>query len=252
MAHPYHHAVRSAKLFGGVAEDYLPVHNWFDESKAFLPDLRHRALRHHSEGIFLCERLLGVTLRNSTGREVPVRLVGEQHVKDDLGWIPTVKDWLVNLKVEPWMTRTPFRPGRDQTPDAGGRPGAGYDAGMNKTILDVGQCGYDGPRMTKMLRAKVGVHVDAADTLAEAGEKITAKRYDLVLVNRELAFEGTEGLDLIRAMRDSGTDTPVMLVSDKPDAQAEAERLGAVHGFGKSALDDPATVDLIRHAIGVE
>jgi hypothetical protein len=108
-------AVRSAKLFGGVAEDYLAVHNWFDESKAFMPDLRHRALRHHAEGIFLCERLLGVTLRNSAGREVPVRLVGEQHVKDDLGWIPTVKDWLVNLKVEPWMTRTPFRPGRDGT-----------------------------------------------------------------------------------------------------------------------------------------
>ena len=73
--------------FKGVAEDYLPVHNWFDESKAFLPDLRH-----HAEGIFLCERLLGVTLRNSTGRAVPVRLVGEQHVRDDLGWIPTVKD----------------------------------------------------------------------------------------------------------------------------------------------------------------
>lgn len=45
--------------------------------------------------------------------DVPVRLVGEQHVKDDLGWIPTVKDWLVNLKVEPWMGRTPFRPSRD-------------------------------------------------------------------------------------------------------------------------------------------
>jgi hypothetical protein len=42
MAHPYHHALRSAKLFGGKPEDYLPVHNWFDESKAFMPDLRIR------------------------------------------------------------------------------------------------------------------------------------------------------------------------------------------------------------------
>ena len=180
-----------------------------------------------------------------------MRLVGEQHVKDDLGRIPTVKDWLVNLKVEPWMTRTPFRPGRDQTPDGGVGPGAGYDGAMTKTILDVGQCGYDGPRMTKMLKSQVGVAVDAADTLAEAGEKIEANRYDLVLVNRELALEGTEGLDLIRAMKDSGDPTPVMLVSDKPDAQAEAERLGAVHGFGKSDLDEPATVALIRGAMGV-
>ena len=54
MAHPYHHAVRSARLFGGVPEDYLAIHDWFDESKAHLADVRHRALRHHSEGIFLC------------------------------------------------------------------------------------------------------------------------------------------------------------------------------------------------------
>ena len=113
VAHPWHHAIRSAKLFGGKPEDFLAVHNWFDESKSHLPDLRHRALRHHAEGIFLCERVFGVTLRTSAGRDVPVRLVGEQHVKDDLGWIPTVKDWLINLKIEPWMTRTAYRPMRD-------------------------------------------------------------------------------------------------------------------------------------------
>jgi len=113
VAHPYHHALRSVKLFGGKAEDYQAIHNWFDESKAHLPDFRHRALRHHSEGIFLCERLFGVTIRNADGKEVPVRQVGEQHVRDDLGWIPTVKDWLVNLQIQPWMGRTPFRPSRD-------------------------------------------------------------------------------------------------------------------------------------------
>lgn len=117
MAHPWHHALRSAKLFGGKAEDYLPVHHWFDESKAHLPDLRHRALRHHTEGIFLCEKLFGVVIRNSASKDVPTRLVGEQHVKDDLGWIPTVKDWLVNLRLEPWMGRTPFRPSRDGLDD---------------------------------------------------------------------------------------------------------------------------------------
>ena len=113
MAHPWHHALRSAKLFGGKPEDHLAVHDWFDESKAHVPDLRHRALRHHSEGIFLCEQIFGTVLRNSAGRDVPTRLIGEQHVKDDLGWIPTVKDWLVNLRIEPWMTRTQYRPSRD-------------------------------------------------------------------------------------------------------------------------------------------
>ena len=42
MAHPLKHAQSSARKFGGRAEDYLPIHNWFDESKAFLGDFRHR------------------------------------------------------------------------------------------------------------------------------------------------------------------------------------------------------------------
>jgi hypothetical protein len=30
MAHPYHHALSSAKKWGGTAEDFLPLHSWFD------------------------------------------------------------------------------------------------------------------------------------------------------------------------------------------------------------------------------
>ena len=67
MAHPLKHAQSSARKFGGRAEDYLPIHNWFDESKAFLGDFRHRALRHHDEGIFLAEKLFGVAIVNSDG-----------------------------------------------------------------------------------------------------------------------------------------------------------------------------------------
>jgi len=73
MAHPIKHAENSTRRFGGKSEDYRAIHNWFDESKAFLPDFRHRALRHHAEGIFLCERLFGVAILNSEGRQVPVR-----------------------------------------------------------------------------------------------------------------------------------------------------------------------------------
>lgn len=102
---PFHHALSSAARYGGVAEDYLTLHQWFDESKAFFPDFRHRALRHHAEGIFLAERIFGVTLTNQAGRRIPVRFLGEQHVKEDLGRIPTVQDWLSCLKPEPWMLR---------------------------------------------------------------------------------------------------------------------------------------------------
>lgn len=74
MAHPLKHAQSSARKFGGRAEDYLPIHNWFDESKAFLADFCHRALRHHAEGIFLAEKLFGVAIANSDGNQVPARM----------------------------------------------------------------------------------------------------------------------------------------------------------------------------------
>lgn len=103
MAHPYHHALSSVKKWGGSAADYQPIHDWFDESKSHMADFRHRALRHHSEGIFMAERIFGTTITNSDGRVVPVRYIGEQHVKEDLGRIPTVADWLQNIEPQKWM-----------------------------------------------------------------------------------------------------------------------------------------------------
>ena len=50
MGHPYHHALSSVRKWGGTAEDYCPLHQWFDESKIITADFRHRALRHHAEG----------------------------------------------------------------------------------------------------------------------------------------------------------------------------------------------------------
>ncbi len=104
MAHAWHHALSSSKRFGGTPEDYLDIHRWFDQTKAHVPDVRHRAILHSSFGIFLCEQFFGVTLTNSTGRVVPVRLVAEQHVLEDMGGhIPTMGDWLAEMPVRPWM-----------------------------------------------------------------------------------------------------------------------------------------------------
>ena len=53
----------------------------------------------------MAERQFGVTITTSTGRVVPVRVIGEQHVMEDCGFIPTVADWLKNMTVEPWMRK---------------------------------------------------------------------------------------------------------------------------------------------------
>ena len=100
------HADTSVRIFGGKREDYLPIHDWFDATKETFCDFRHRALRHHSLGIFEAERLFGKTIVNSDGHEVPVRYIGEQHVKEDCGgFVPSVSDWLSEIKPQVWMSR---------------------------------------------------------------------------------------------------------------------------------------------------
>ena len=105
MAHPYHHALSSVRNWGGTVDDYLPVHAWFDESKLIIADYRHRALRHHAEGIFMAERIFGATLTLDNGKVIPVRWIGEQHVREDLGRIPSFADWVRCIRPEPWMGR---------------------------------------------------------------------------------------------------------------------------------------------------
>src|SRR5713101_3102711 len=57
----------------------------------------------NTEGIFLAERIFGVAITNSEGKQVPVRYLGEQHVKEDLGRIPTAADWLSQIRPQRWM-----------------------------------------------------------------------------------------------------------------------------------------------------
>ena len=103
MSHPVVHAKNSARKFGGSPEDYLAIHEWFDQSKELMSDMRHRALRHHSAGIYECERIFGQSIINSEGKEVFVRYIGEQHVIEDLGFIPTLYDWFESMELQDWM-----------------------------------------------------------------------------------------------------------------------------------------------------
>jgi len=116
MAHPYHHAISSVRRYGGTVEDYLALHSWFDESKLIIADFRHRALRHHAEGIFMAEKIFGQTLTLSTGRIVPTRWIGEQHVREDLGRIPSFADWVRAIRPELWMGRASTLNVEDVTP----------------------------------------------------------------------------------------------------------------------------------------
>jgi hypothetical protein len=110
MAHPFDHSRSSARKFGGSPLDYISIHNWLDETKAWVGHSKHRMFRHHSEGIFECEQRFGMTITNSDGKDVYVRYIAEQHVKEDCnGYIPTAKEWvdmIASGKPQEWAIKT--------------------------------------------------------------------------------------------------------------------------------------------------
>jgi len=100
---PFLHAKKNVNKWGGVVEDYQPIHDWFDKSSICHGDVRHRALLHHTFGIHLCEQVFGINIKISTGKLVSVRDIAELHVLDDLGRIPSPTDYLNNMALIDWM-----------------------------------------------------------------------------------------------------------------------------------------------------
>lgn len=100
---PYLHSRNSVKKWGGREEDYQPIHDFIDSSKAHVPDVRHRAILHSSFGIYITEQVFGTFITNSDGKKVQVRDIAEAHVIEDLGKIPTVEEYLRHIKVQPWF-----------------------------------------------------------------------------------------------------------------------------------------------------
>jgi hypothetical protein len=139
MSKPLIHAISSARRFGGVAENYVAIHDYMDSSKSTVSDNRHRVLTH--QGWFIgadgpLERIFGKeilvprenlanefyalegkiqalehqrdvlrTQQRRFARIVNVRDVGEQHVLEDFQgrFIPTVADYLHETPISSWM-----------------------------------------------------------------------------------------------------------------------------------------------------
>lgn len=102
----FNHCKSSVKTFGGCLADYHKIHSWFDESKEHYGDIRHRALRHHTLGVAECEKKFGIYITNSQGKEIPVKSIAEQHIVEDLGFIPSLQDWYSNIHPKSWMAST--------------------------------------------------------------------------------------------------------------------------------------------------
>ena len=100
---PLVHARISAKRYGGIPEDYLEIHDFFDSTKMALPDIRHRMMLHNAVGCYIAERIFGHTIVNSDNKTVHVRDIAENHIIEDLGFIPTLEQCFKGMPIEAWM-----------------------------------------------------------------------------------------------------------------------------------------------------
>ena len=123
---------------------------------------------------------------------------------------------------------------------------------MSKTIVLVGHCGPD----AGLLRSAVSRAVPAA-SIASANDMASlmthASANHLLLINRALdgEFDGTDsGVELIRRIRRNPAPPAAMLISNFPEAQAEAVEAGALPGFGKKSLYADSTAAMLRDAAG--
>jgi CheY-like chemotaxis protein len=114
-----------------------------------------------------------------------------------------------------------------------------------KKVMSVGQCNMDHGSISRLLKG-LGVDVLRVDTADEAMEAMKGGPYALVMVNRVFDADGGSGLELIKAVKAAAPGQPVMLVSNYPEAQAEAAAAGAVPGFGKAALGKPETLEALK------
>jgi len=105
--HSYFHAQASAKKFGGTPEDYLPIHEWIDQFKGDVGDVRHRAFLHNTKGPWLAQEVFGryIEIERPSGakKKVMVRDIAESHIFEDLGWLPSPSDWAACMSCQVWM-----------------------------------------------------------------------------------------------------------------------------------------------------
>ena len=109
---------------------------------------------------------------------------------------------------------------------------------MAKTVTLVGHCGPDSSFLRMAVSsAAPGAAVRMADTDAELDAALEGGS-DLLLFNRvlEVGFEDSDGVAALRRAKERRPGQAVMMVSNYPETQRDAEAAGALPGFGKREI----------------
>jgi CheY-like chemotaxis protein len=119
---------------------------------------------------------------------------------------------------------------------------------MKNRVLSVGQCLPDAIAIERFLSRHFDVEVITADDEHETRRRLADEQFDLVLINRKLDVDYSDGIEIIRRLKaDPATAAvPVMLVTNFPEHDRAAVEVGAIPGFGKGDLANPTTAERLR------
>jgi CheY-like chemotaxis protein len=109
---------------------------------------------------------------------------------------------------------------------------------MPNRVLDVGNCVPDHAAIRGMLEKMFRADVVQADGPDDALSALRNEPFDLVLVNRKLDQDYSDGLEVIKRIKADARlkSVPCMLVTNYADQQQLAVAAGAEYGFGKKEL----------------
>lgn len=119
---------------------------------------------------------------------------------------------------------------------------------MSKRILDVGNCVPDHAAIEAFFATNFDAQVDQTDAANDTVAAMRSTPYDLVVVNRKLDVDYTDGLEIIKQIKadEKLASTPVMLITNYAEHQDLAVAAGAERGFGKLELDDPEVIERVK------
>lgn len=123
---------------------------------------------------------------------------------------------------------------------------------MPKRVLDVGQCGPDHATIRAFLTRHFDCEIVQAHGPEDTLEHLRSGRFDLVLVNRKLDRDYSDGIEIIRQVKADPAiaGVAIMLVTNYPEHQAAAVAEGAVAGFGKLEFELPETRAKVAAVLG--
>ncbi|QDU25087.1 chemotaxis regulatory protein CheY [Anatilimnocola aggregata] len=109
---------------------------------------------------------------------------------------------------------------------------------MPKRVLDIGNCSVDHGAIRGMLVKQFNAEVEQTHGPDDSLALLKQSSFDLVLVNRKLDQDYSDGLEIIQAMKADPqlAAVPVMLITNYAQYQEQAVAAGALLGFGKKEL----------------